>query len=105
MAPAGLAAWERRDASGIDAYSFEQKPTRLPPDCERTFRTERAAWAYFQRQPSGYRRVMYHWITSAKRDATRLSRLAILMECSADKRRVDSLSPRGAQRKPTAPTD
>jgi len=47
----------------------------------------KAAWAFFKATPPSYRKVMLHWITTAKRPETRASRLTQLMQaCSAGKR-------------------
>ncbi len=99
MTPPGFAAWERRDEGGVDAYSSEARPSRFPVPIERTFKSDKAAWTFFNKQPEGYRRVMYHWIASARREATRDARLAILMTCSAEAKRVDLLDPRGTRKR------
>jgi len=53
----------------------------------RAFKRDRSAWAFFASTPPGYRKVMLHWITSAKREETRASRLLQLVEaCRAGKR-------------------
>ena len=45
-------------------------------------------WADWEKRPAGYRRSALHWITSAKRDETRVKRLAQLIEDSAAGRRL-----------------
>ena len=99
MTPPGFAAWERRDAGGVDAYSSEARPSRFPAGVERTFKSDKPAWTFFNKQPEGYRRVMYHWVSSARRAETRASRLEILMNCSAQAKRVDLLDPRGRKKR------
>ena len=93
MAPAGVKAFEARDAARSGTYSFENRPQALPPDLERRFRKDRAAWAFFQTQPPGYRRTAIWFIVSAKKDETRLKRLAVLMDDSAHGRRLGMLAP------------
>ena len=93
MAPAGVKAFEARDAARSGVYSFENRPQALPPDLERRFRKDRAAWAFFQAQPPGYRRTAIWFIVSAKKDETRLKRLAVLMDDSAHGRRLGMLAP------------
>ena len=93
MAPAGLAAFEARDAGRSGLYSFENRPQELPPAYARRFRADRPAWAFFQAQPPGYRRTAIWWIVSAKKEETRLKRLAVLMDDSARGRRLGLLTP------------
>lgn len=84
MMPAGLAAWERRDSVRSGSYSFERDDVvALDAAAERRFKRSRAAWAYFQAQPPGYRRLATHYVISAKRPETRERRLDVLIECSA----------------------
>ena len=53
---------------------------------------DEAASAFFAAAPPWYRRAAVHWVTSAKREATRERRLAQLVECSAAGRRIPPLS-------------
>jgi uncharacterized protein YdeI (YjbR/CyaY-like superfamily) len=46
------------------------------------------ASAFFDAQPPSYRKVVTWWIVSAKQEATRLKRLAKLIEASALGRRL-----------------
>ncbi len=46
------------------------------------------AWAFFQAQPPGYRKLANWWITSAKKDETRQKRLARLIADSAAGKRI-----------------
>lgn len=83
MQPAGLAAFEARDAARDEQYSYERRMAALGEDYEATFRADAAAWAYWEAQPAHYRRGALHWVTSAKREETRRKRLATLIEDSA----------------------
>jgi uncharacterized protein YdeI (YjbR/CyaY-like superfamily) len=91
MTPAGLAAFEARDDRRTGVYSFEQPPTALDPVLQRRFEANPAAWAGFQRQPPGYRRVATYWVMSAKREETRVRRLDTLIGCSAEGKRIPPL--------------
>ena len=82
MHPAGLAAYERRDAKRTGIYSFENRSRELSPAYEKTFRQNKAAWKFFQEQPPGYKRLMIFRTMSAKQEETRLRRLKQLIECS-----------------------
>lgn len=92
MTAPGLAAFAARQDDRTGVYSFEQRPSELPPAYARRFRKQREAWAFFAQQPPYYRRVCTHWIMSAKRDETRERRLATLIDCSARKQRIPALA-------------
>jgi uncharacterized protein YdeI (YjbR/CyaY-like superfamily) len=88
MRSAGLRAFETRDEKRANRYSYERATAALPPDFEKRFRSNKVAWKYFSAQPPGYRRVATHWVMSAKRDETRLSRLEKLIAMSAKAKRI-----------------
>ena len=89
MREPGLRAFEARKPERSGVYSFEQrKAPQLDPALEKRFRAKRAAWAFFEAQPPGYRRVTTWWIVSAKKEETRLARLEKLIAASAEKRRL-----------------
>jgi uncharacterized protein YdeI (YjbR/CyaY-like superfamily) len=88
MAPAGLAAFESRDPKRANLYAFEN-PQALPAEYERRLRARKKAWSHFEAQPPGYRRLMGHWIASAKREETREKRFAQLLAACLEGRRVE----------------
>jgi uncharacterized protein YdeI (YjbR/CyaY-like superfamily) len=88
---AGLAAFEARTDHRTGIYSFENRPTTLPPPLRAQFKKHRAAWQYFQGEAPYYRRTATYWVVSAKQDATRLRRLGILIACSAEGTRIPQL--------------
>lgn len=88
MSPTGLRAFEARDEKKSAIYAYENAPRTLPPDAEKTFRANKKAWEYFNAQPLWYRRVVTHWVVSAKKEETRARRLATLIADSAAGRRV-----------------
>ena len=95
MRPAGLKAFERRDEAKSALYSYEQRHGATFPDTiEKQFQANKPAWDFFRSQAPSYQRIVTHWISSAKREETRQSRFAILLECSAKQRRIDLLKPR-----------
>jgi uncharacterized protein YdeI (YjbR/CyaY-like superfamily) len=87
MAAAGIAAFALRDPRRSGIYSFESKAAgkaiAFDAKTEKQFRARRKAWASFQTQPPGYRRVVTRWVMEAKRDETRARRLAQLIADSA----------------------
>jgi uncharacterized protein YdeI (YjbR/CyaY-like superfamily) len=93
VAPAGLAAYARRDEERSRVYSYDRRQkVELGTELERLFRARRRAWDYFSRQPQGYRRLVIHWVASAKREETRRRRLDQLIECSAAEQRLPQLA-------------
>ena len=91
MAPAGLAAYAARDARRTGAYPFEQERPELTTAYLKAIRANKAAWVFFQGQAPGFRRLMAHWIMSAKKDETRARRLRLLIDCSARGRKIPPL--------------
>jgi len=91
MAPAGLAAFKLRDPKRAGIYAFEQKAVQeiaLDAKADKAFRARKKAWAFFESQPPGYRRIAIKWVMSAKRDETRERRLAQLIADSANGERL-----------------
>lgn len=87
MTAAGLKAFEERDAKRD--YSYEETRSRqLAPEQEKAFRANRKAWEFFGRQPPSYRKTLIYWVTSAKKEETRASRLQKLIEASAAGQRM-----------------
>jgi uncharacterized protein YdeI (YjbR/CyaY-like superfamily) len=93
MHAAGLAAFARRDAKKTGVYSFEQRPQTFPAALAKILRANKPAWNFWQAQPPGYQRTAIWWVISAKRDATRASRLAALINLSATGKRLNALAP------------
>jgi uncharacterized protein YdeI (YjbR/CyaY-like superfamily) len=90
--PAGLAAFERRDAAKSGVYAYEQRhQAQLEPSFERRFRANAKAWAYFESEAPWYRRTVTHGVVRAKREDTRERRLATLIDCSARGERIGQL--------------
>jgi uncharacterized protein YdeI (YjbR/CyaY-like superfamily) len=84
MTDAGRAAFERRTEANSAIYSFEgDRADALPEPYAAVLDADEAASTYFASAPRWYRRAAVHWITSAKREATRERRLAQLVGCSA----------------------
>jgi uncharacterized protein YdeI (YjbR/CyaY-like superfamily) len=95
VAPAGLAAFDRRADDRTAVYSYEQRRNaKLEPEHEQRLRADELAWVHFEAQPPSYRRAAIHWVTSAKRPETRERRLAQLIECSAAGQTVPPLTRR-----------
>jgi uncharacterized protein YdeI (YjbR/CyaY-like superfamily) len=84
MTDAGRAAFARRTEANSGIYSFEgERREALPEPYAAMLAADALAQADFAARPPYYRRAVVHWITSAKREATRERRLAQLVESSA----------------------
>jgi uncharacterized protein YdeI (YjbR/CyaY-like superfamily) len=93
MHAAGLRVFTERDQTKQNRYSNEQEKIELPAEYEAQFRANAAAWEHFQSRPPSYRRTAIWWVISAKQEATRLKRLATLIEDSAAGRKIAALTP------------
>ena len=96
MLPAGIEAFERGTADNTGIYSFEQETVELAPAYERELKANAKAWEFFSSKPPSYRRPAINWVMSAKREETRLRRLATLIEDSAEGRTIKPLTRPGA---------
>lgn len=83
MRPAGIAAFEARTPERTAVYSFERPDIELEPHQESALRADPAAWAFWSAATPGYRRIVTSWLSTAKREDTRASRLVTLVEASA----------------------
>ncbi len=93
MHPSGVEAFKASDPKRSGIYSFEQreKNKKLGAAYEAKFRANRKAWAFFEAQPPGYQRLGSLWVMSAKKEDTKLRRLAALIADSAAGRRIGPL--------------
>lgn len=92
MRSAGVEAFERRAGNRSEIYAYEQrKGAKLSAAYEKQFRAHKKAWNFFQTQPPWYRRTANWWVISAKREETRLKRLAQLIEDSEHERSIAQL--------------
>lgn len=97
MTPAGLAAYALRDPARTAIYSFERETAELDAAMLRRFQRNKRAWAYFQAQPPGYRKIVTHYVISAKKPETRAKRLETVIAYSSRGERLPMLtSPRNA---------
>jgi uncharacterized protein YdeI (YjbR/CyaY-like superfamily) len=101
---AGLQAFQRRTADRSAIYAYEQrKGAKLTAEHEKLFRTNKDAWTFFQAQPPWYRRTSSWWVISAKREETRTTRLARLIDDSAHGRPISHLARTGSTSRRTKP--
>jgi uncharacterized protein YdeI (YjbR/CyaY-like superfamily) len=94
MTPAGEAAFAQRSEDRSRVYSHERETlAELSPEDLARFRRHKAAWAFFEACPPGYRKRMLHVVTSAKKPETRTARLDRLIAACAEDRRLDEWTP------------
>jgi uncharacterized protein YdeI (YjbR/CyaY-like superfamily) len=92
MRPAGLKAYEARRENKSGIYSYEQRSPELPDHYGKLLKKNKAALDFFHAQPPWYRKTVCWWIVSAKKEETRLKRLQLLIEDSANGRTLPQLT-------------
>jgi uncharacterized protein YdeI (YjbR/CyaY-like superfamily) len=86
--PMGERAFTARRENKSGIYSYEQRRDQLEEPYAGVLRMNKAASAFFNAQPPGYRKVMGWWVVSAKREEKRLERLEKLIEASGQGKRL-----------------
>ena len=89
---AGRRVFRHRDKKKSKLYSYEAGTCQFDPQFTKQFRANPTAWEFYQAQAPWYRRVSCYWVMSAKREVTRLRRLATLIGDSANGRRIKQLT-------------
>ncbi len=88
MRPIGLKVFVARIENKSGIYSYEQRSTELSQPYAKLLKKNRAACNFFEKQPPSYRKMIGWWIVSAKKEETRMARLAKLIGESAKGRRL-----------------
>jgi uncharacterized protein YdeI (YjbR/CyaY-like superfamily) len=88
MTAAGRAVFDARKDKNAAGYTYERRDASFDAARVKAFKKDKAAWAFFEAQPPGYRRTVTWWVMSAKAEDTRDRRLAKLIASSAAKKRV-----------------
>ena len=88
MRPSGLKAFAARIENKSGIYSYEQRGTEISEPYARVLKKNTAAWSFFEKQPPSYRKMIGWWIVSAKKEETRMARLAKLISESAKGKRL-----------------
>jgi uncharacterized protein YdeI (YjbR/CyaY-like superfamily) len=91
MQPPGMKAYEQMDEDNARKASYERKNVALKKEYEDKIRENEQAWEFFQELAPGYTKTSIHWIMSAKREETRQRRLNILIESSAEGKKIPPL--------------
>ena len=88
MRPTGLKAFAARIENKSGIYSYEQRSTELKQPYAKLLKKKKAASNFFEKQPPAYRKMIGWWIISAKKEETRMARLAKLISESAKEKRL-----------------
>jgi uncharacterized protein YdeI (YjbR/CyaY-like superfamily) len=88
MRSTGLKAFAARTKNKSGVYSYEQRSTELKQPYAKLLKQNKAAWNFFQTQPPSYRKMIDWWIVSAKKEQTRMARLAKLISESENGKRL-----------------
>ena len=76
---AGRAAREKWDDTKSAGYSYEARHAELDATSLAALKAAPRAWRFWEAQTPSYRKLMGHWVTSAKREETRATRFALLL--------------------------
>jgi uncharacterized protein YdeI (YjbR/CyaY-like superfamily) len=90
MHEAGRRAFASR-GQDEEPYSVSERPDQLPPDLDARLRENEAAAAFWDGSPPSYRKMAAFHVTSAKREETRVKRLATLIADSANGLRLKQM--------------
>ena len=88
MRPTGLKAFAARIENKSGIYSYEQRSTELNQPYAKLLKKNKAASNFFEKQPPSYRKMIGWWIISAKKEETRMARLAKLISESEKGKRL-----------------
>ena len=80
---AGRAARAKWDVAKRSGYSYETPGLALGGKALAKLRANAKARRFWDAQVPSYRKMVGHWVVSAKREETRASRLATLIDCCA----------------------
>jgi uncharacterized protein YdeI (YjbR/CyaY-like superfamily) len=92
MTDAGLTAFAASDEKRSAIYSYERATAAFDVAALAAFKADKKAWAFYNDQAPYYVRVSTFWVMSAKKPETRARRLAILIECSRNRKRLPQLA-------------
>lgn len=93
MDPSGLEVFRNRDPGRTLLYSYERERAEFTGLWLERFRSNAAAWRFFDAQPPSYKRTVTFWVMSAKKEETRSKRLDALIAESGLSRRIGLLAP------------
>jgi uncharacterized protein YdeI (YjbR/CyaY-like superfamily) len=87
MTNAGKIAFARKKDHLTNLYSHEKEPAILDSKYEKQFKKNKKAWSFFSTQAPSYKKVITHWIMSAKKEETQKQRLKKAIDISSEQKR------------------
>lgn len=90
MEPAGISAFECRKMDSA-SNAVKRANIRLSRQFEDRLKSNKKAWEYFNGMAPSFRKMSIGWVMSAKKEETRLRRLAVLIDSSEKGRLVPPL--------------
>lgn len=88
MTEEGLKAFSYRKDNKSGIYSHENVYAVFDNNTETLFQQHKTAWDFFSKQAPSYKKVISHWIMSAKQEKTRLIRLEKTINASEQQKRL-----------------
>lgn len=88
MKPEGIKAFSLRQENKSKIYSHEKENVPLETTYEKQFKKNKLAWDFFMKQAPSYKKVITHWIMSAKQEKTRQFRLEKTIKISGQQKRI-----------------
>jgi uncharacterized protein YdeI (YjbR/CyaY-like superfamily) len=88
MMPSGLKLYNNRKIEKTSVYSYESLVKKFSGEFEKSFRANPYAWEFYNAQPPSYRKMIVHWVMSAKQEITRKRRFEKLVSSSEKKIRL-----------------
>ena len=88
MTSAGLKAFSYKTADSSAMYAHAKEPAPLTAYYEKEFKKNKTACQFFNTQAPSYKKVIVHWIMSAKQEKTQLTRLEKAIASSEQKKRI-----------------
>jgi uncharacterized protein YdeI (YjbR/CyaY-like superfamily) len=88
MQSAGLEAFKKRKEHKSNIYSFENAQNTLTNKLEKKIKANKIAWNFFTKQAPSYKKMVIHWIRSAKREETQHARLKKTITASEKQKRL-----------------
>lgn len=89
MTEEGIKAFSYRTESKSKVYSHENEFVKFSTNYESQFKKNEKAWIFFIQQPPSYKKIMMHWVMSAKQETTRQSRLEKIIKASESQKRIN----------------
>lgn len=88
MKPEGIKAFSFYTAAKSSIYLLRKEAIALDSKYEKLFKKNKTAWFFFNQQAPSYKKVITHWIMSAKQEATQVSRLNKTISASEAQQRL-----------------